>query len=85
MSHPFGQNLIGAIWTLSSDGDSSFRRARHIICMVRPIDLKSAFGEKLDGLKGLNLLTSEEGIVGSCDPKHIFKRMCSRLLLIFKS
>ena len=72
--HPFGQSLIGAIWTLASDGDSTFRRARQIICIKKPVDPSTELGQKLCGLLGLNLWTSVEGITGSCDPKHIFKR-----------
>ena len=73
--HPFGQNLIGSIWSLASDGDSTFRRARQIICMQKPLDPLSDLGKKLCEISGLNVYTSIEGITGSCDPKHIFKRM----------
>ena len=81
--HPFGQNLIGSIWSLASDGDSTFRRARQIICMQKPLDPLSDLGKKLCGISGLNVYTSIEGITGSCDPKHIFKRMSIKKIFLF--
>lgn len=78
--HPFGQSLIGGIWSLASDGDATFRRARQIICIQKPLDPSSDLGKKLCGLLGLNVYTLVEGITGSCDPKHIFKCMSSQSL-----
>lgn len=73
--HEFGEKVVGPIWALASDGDSTFRRARHILCMVEPLNPDSQLGTKLSGMLGLNLFTSVEGITGTCDPKHIFKHL----------
>ena len=74
-AHAFRRILHGWINTIASDGDSSFRKARHILCMTTALDADSELGRILRGLLGMNILTSPEGIVGTCDPKHVFKRM----------
>lgn len=33
-THEFGEKVNGPIWALASDGDSTYRAAKHIICMV---------------------------------------------------
>lgn len=72
--HEHGAQLHGPIWAIASDGDSSFRLAKHLLCMTIELDKTSPLGQKLAGLPGLNLYTSRTGITGTCDPKHIFKR-----------
>jgi hypothetical protein len=74
-AHENGDTQNGPIWALGSDGDSSFRRAKHIICMAKAVDPSTALGEKLKGMFGLNLYTSVDGVLGTCDPKHIIKRL----------
>ncbi|KAJ7163663.1 hypothetical protein C8R46DRAFT_1163839 [Mycena filopes] len=73
--HPQGEALHGPIWALASDGDAAYRLAKHILCMVKELDPQSELGKKLLKLDGLNLLTSTIGeIVGTGDPKHVWKR-----------
>ena len=74
--HPFGEALHGPIWTLASDGDSAYRLAKHIYCLLdgREIDRSTEAGRVLHLLDGLNLVMSTDGVTGTCDPKHIFKR-----------
>ncbi len=74
-THPKGEKLHGPIWSLASDGDSAFRLARSLVCLEREYDaaLQTSAGRILSSLPGLNFFTSAEGIVGSCDPKHIMK------------
>jgi hypothetical protein len=73
-THIFGRILHGPIFSIGSDGDACFRKARHIICIKTPIDPTSALGQIVCSLLGLNTFTSPEGITGTCDPKHVFKR-----------
>jgi hypothetical protein len=72
--HPFGDPVSGPIWSIASDGDGTFRRARHFICTEVILEPSSKLGSILSSLRGLNLHTSREGITATCDPKHIFKR-----------
>ena len=41
--------------------------------MTTPLDLQSDLGKELSGLLGLNLFTSRDVMLGTCDPKHIMK------------
>jgi hypothetical protein len=76
-THPNGAKLHGPLWSIASDGDATFRRARHELCNRYQIDLQSPLGSKLRHLRGLNLYTSKELITATCDPKHIFKRFAT--------
>ena len=78
-NHEYGAVVNGDIWSIGSDGDSTFRFAKHKICMVKPIEEDSPLGHLLSPLLGLNLYRSKEGIIGTCDPKHIFKRFATLL------
>lgn len=73
-SHPHGEQTHGPIWALASDGESSFRRARFLLCMTEQINATSALGQRLAGLVGLNMYTGSGGLCGTCDPKHVIKR-----------
>ncbi|KAJ7836132.1 hypothetical protein B0H14DRAFT_2234063, partial [Mycena olivaceomarginata] len=73
-SHPQGRALHGPNWPLGSDGDSSYRLAKHFICMVREEDPESPLGKIVHKLLGLNCFTSKDGQLSTCDPKDIFKR-----------
>ncbi|KJA13989.1 hypothetical protein HYPSUDRAFT_150917 [Hypholoma sublateritium FD-334 SS-4] len=84
--HEFGGSISGPIWALGSDGDSTFRSARHIICMTHHLQVVNSDMEIiLRSLVGLNLYTSVEGIVGTCDPKHIFKRGFNSKLFMYST
>ncbi|KZT71915.1 hypothetical protein DAEQUDRAFT_664994, partial [Daedalea quercina L-15889] len=72
--HKYGAKTHGPIWALASDGDSSFRLAKHLLCMTTKLNPESPLSHKLAGMPGLNTMTSSSGITGTCDPKHIFKR-----------
>ncbi|KLO07944.1 hypothetical protein SCHPADRAFT_1001296 [Schizopora paradoxa] len=80
-THPMGESSHGPIWSLASDGDSAFRLARSLICTEQEFDPESRThaGRILNSLPGLNRQTSKDGIVGSCDPKHIEKRFATLL------
>ncbi|KAF8163984.1 hypothetical protein BJ912DRAFT_1097015 [Pholiota molesta] len=77
--HEFGECLTGPMWTIASDGDAVYRRAKHEICTTTELDPSSSLGQKLGHLLGLNTFTSSECIVWTCDPKHIMKRFATLL------
>lgn len=71
--HDLGEKANGPIWALASDGDSTYRLAKHLICMAKELDESSPLGNLLSKLLGFNCWTSEDGVTPTCDPKHIFK------------
>ncbi|KAJ7023838.1 hypothetical protein C8F04DRAFT_969797 [Mycena alexandri] len=73
-THPQGRALHGRIDALASDGDSSYRLVKHLICMVQEVDPDSPLGKIVRPLLGLNCFTSKDGQLSTCDPKHILKR-----------
>lgn len=73
-THPSGERLHGPIGALASDGESSFRRARFILCMSEVLDRATPLGQILHRLPGFNCYTGPRGICGTCDPKHVIKR-----------
>ena len=73
-NHPQGEKLHGPLWSIGSDGESQFRKARYILCMAQEIPPNSALGKILRSCLGLNKMTSTQGVVATCDPKHILKR-----------
>ncbi len=74
-THPLGERTHGPIWSLASDGESSFRRARFLMCMSESVPRLSPLGQILYRLRGLNFhVTGSEGVTGTCDPKHVFER-----------
>lgn len=77
--HPLGAKTTGPIWSWATDGDSSYRSAKHQLCMAVEIDPSTPPGKILHQLSGMNLFTSLEGIIGTCDPKHVFKRFATLL------
>ncbi|KAJ7766390.1 hypothetical protein DFH07DRAFT_769929 [Mycena maculata] len=77
--NPNGERTHGPIWSLGSDGDPSYRLSKHILCMVEEIDPNSEVGKKIHALRGLNLRTSKDGVVATCDPKHVIKRFSTLL------
>jgi hypothetical protein len=72
-AHPLGEKINGPIWALGTDGDASYRLAKHTICVNKQIGKFTQLGSLLSPLLGLNCHTSKDGITGTCDPKHIFK------------
>ncbi|KAF9012121.1 hypothetical protein BDZ89DRAFT_1167353 [Hymenopellis radicata] len=77
--HPFGEALYGPIRALASDGESSFRLARYNLCMSETVQKDQPLGQLLWDLPGLNLQTGIYNILGTCDPKHVFKRFATLL------
>ncbi|KAJ7362430.1 hypothetical protein DFH08DRAFT_799463 [Mycena albidolilacea] len=75
--HPQGEALHGPIWAIGSDGDSVYRLAKFLLCMVKKIEPDSDLGKILMPLLGLNLYTSVTGIVLTSDMKHITKRFAT--------
>ena len=85
-AHPDGEAKHGPIWTIGSDGESSFRSMHMSLCMTRSVDPNSELGHILDTLSGLNQQTGEDDSVGTCDPKHIIKsRRCANATVIVKT
>ena len=72
-THPDGQAKHGPIWGVGSDRESSFHLMQMSMCMTHVVDTSSDLGHVLQTMHGLNMQTSENGIVGTCDPKHIIK------------
>ena len=72
-SHEFGKKITGPIWSLASNGDSTYRAAKFKICMEKIIEADSDLGKVLQSLLGLNLFTSKDGATLTGDPKHIIK------------
>jgi hypothetical protein len=73
--HKYGEAVHGPIWALGSDGDSSYRAAKHLYCILwgEEFDPTTEAGRTLRLLEGLNLYMSVDGIVPTANPKHIFK------------
>ncbi|KAF8150850.1 hypothetical protein B0H34DRAFT_785029 [Crassisporium funariophilum] len=76
--HIYGKTMHGPFFTIGSDGNTSFRKARHILCMTDEIDPNSELGRIICSVEhplvGMNIFTSHKGITGTCDPKHVFER-----------
>ena len=77
--HSDGERRHGPICTLATDGESSFRKLRFILCLSETLHPDSDLSRKLSVLPGLNLQTGPHGILGTCDPKHIVKRFATML------
>ncbi|KAJ7273135.1 hypothetical protein C8J57DRAFT_1063442 [Mycena rebaudengoi] len=71
---PNGEKIHGPIWSIESDGDSAFRLAKFITCMVKPIDPNSELGKILEQCVGINKYTSKHGAIAGSDLKHVAKR-----------
>jgi hypothetical protein len=75
-ANPNGRERHGPILSFATDGESSFRSARFENCLGNPI----AVGDDvLLMLPGFNIESGPEDLVGTCDPKHIFKRFAQNL------
>lgn len=72
-NHPDGEKTHGPIYTLATDGESSFHKLHFILGLQEMVDKKTELGKKLAELPGLNLETGAHGLLTTCDPKHIIK------------
>lgn len=77
--HKYGECLNGPLWAIATDGESTFRLAKFLLYMTEQVAPDSDLGKILHPLLGLNCWTGEHGLVGTCDPKHIIKRMYFRI------
>ena len=78
-THPSGAALHGPIVALATDGESSFRKLRFLVCLTEDLDHNSELGKVLYQLTGLNCKTGENMLIGTCDPKHIIKRFATMI------
>lgn len=72
--HPNGEAIHGPIMTIASDGESTFRSARFELAMCEDMDIETQHGYLLSKLRGFNMRTGKDGLIATCDYKHIFKR-----------
>lgn len=77
--HELGEKANGPIWALASDGDSTYCLAKHLICVAKELNASEPLGNLLSDLLGFNCWTSKDGVISTCDPKHIFKRFATLL------
>ncbi|TFK17327.1 hypothetical protein FA15DRAFT_605329 [Coprinopsis marcescibilis] len=75
-AHPSGEKVHGPIWASGSNGDAAYWYAKYLECLENgvEVDTTQGYGKVLKELDGINLFTSPDGILGTCDPKHVFKR-----------
>ncbi|KAH9923817.1 uncharacterized protein B0H18DRAFT_934574 [Fomitopsis serialis] len=78
-THPNGETMHGPIWTVGSDGEASFRKAKFNLCMSESIPHDSELGTHLYRMIGMNTTCGRDGIVATCDPKHVIKRFATLL------
>lgn len=76
-TNPNGAALHGEVTTLATDGESSFRKLRFLLCLTKDLDRNSELGKILYQLPGLNCRTGENILIGTCDPKHVVKRFAT--------
>ncbi|KAF8151692.1 hypothetical protein B0H34DRAFT_618278, partial [Crassisporium funariophilum] len=78
-SNPSGAAIHGEVNVLATDGESSFQKLRFLLCLTKDLDRNSELGKILYQLSGLNRRTGDNGLIGTCDPKHIIKRFATML------
>jgi len=71
---PDGAAIHGPIWSIATDGESTMRACRFILCMTHELAIADPLYPFLRNLTGLNLFTGANNVTMTCDPKHIFKR-----------
>jgi hypothetical protein len=81
--HSFDEKITRKIYALASDGDATFCRAKHKICMTTPLYPQSDLGNELSGLLGLNLFTSQDVMLGTCCNISITLNLAIPLLIRF--
>ncbi|KAG5633966.1 hypothetical protein H0H81_004150, partial [Sphagnurus paluster] len=72
--HPCGRARHGPIRSLGTDGEPTLQNLRFSEFLVQDLDPLSPLGQLLYRLTGLNCRTGIDGVRGTCDPKHGFKR-----------
>ena len=77
--NPDGEALHGPIYTLSTDGESTFRKVRLGLCLSEDIDRNSEIGKIAYNLPGMNCRIGPWGMIGTSDPKHTMKRMATAI------
>jgi hypothetical protein len=76
---PNGEKRHGPIYVIATDGESSFRKLRYTLCLSENLDPNSEIGKIIYSCPGVNTRTGPDGILGTCDPKHIIKRFATML------
>ena len=77
--NPDGEAIHGPIYTLPTDGESTFRKVRLGLCLSEDLDRNSEMGKIIYSLPGMNCRTGPGGIIGTSDPKHTMKRMATAI------
>ncbi|KZV79434.1 hypothetical protein EXIGLDRAFT_707060 [Exidia glandulosa HHB12029] len=79
-THQYAEQARGPIWSIATDGDATFRKAKHMLCTAGTITESSELWSSLSTLRGFNMKVSADGqTTWTCDPKHIFKRFATLL------
>ncbi|KAL1697883.1 hypothetical protein EV121DRAFT_190144, partial [Schizophyllum commune] len=55
----WGENHVGPLWAISSDGDATRRAAMYMICMEKELPKSGGLYERLRGCHGLNLFVGD--------------------------
>ncbi|KIJ59298.1 hypothetical protein HYDPIDRAFT_60297, partial [Hydnomerulius pinastri MD-312] len=69
--------VVGDIWSVATDGDSTRRKAGHKLFLWAKIPITSPLYGVLSNLPGINMFTGNEFVTLDFDYKHIFKRFCT--------
>ncbi|KAJ7041428.1 hypothetical protein C8F04DRAFT_947209 [Mycena alexandri] len=70
-----GEAKNGPLWVVSTDGDRVFGEGCFKLLMCEEVEESSPLGQKLHGLKGLNLQCGKKKVIKAPDPKHVVKRV----------
>ncbi|KAG9074525.1 hypothetical protein FRC06_010623, partial [Ceratobasidium sp. 370] len=76
---PCGEQALGPVWSIATDGDSRRRQAIHSLCTVRSLASVSPIYLQLYNLPLLNLSCGRGDITHNGDFKHEEKRFASAL------
>jgi hypothetical protein len=83
MGSPVGQELYGQLFSLSSDGDATRRKAGHRICLSETLDQSHPLFRLVGNLPLMNLQCGKGAITLDIDYKHKFKSRSHILTLLF--
>ncbi|KIO25132.1 hypothetical protein M407DRAFT_211121, partial [Tulasnella calospora MUT 4182] len=75
----FGEPSHGEIWSFSSDGDGTRRRAMHKAFMCQELPSSTPIHRIISPLKLMNMRVGPTLITPNFDPKHIFKRYATMI------
>jgi len=78
-NNPDGARRHGPIYTVATDGESSFRNLRFQIGLTELLSPTSSMGQIIYQLSGMNCRTGANGLLTTCDPKHIIKRFATMI------